>query len=129
MHEPAPAAVGSAAGPVHACRIDLLAAPRYNVLTISGVVDRATWQRIQPALRRLGSLMRPTVLRLDAVSEIDPVTLRGLVETAAERRPAQQPPILVRSVSPPVAAALAALGMPFVPDLDLTGQPPELLAG
>jgi anti-anti-sigma regulatory factor len=124
MYEPHPAVV-----PVPACRLDLLAAPRCNLLTISGVVDRTTWHRIQAVLRRLGSLMRPTVLRLDAVSKIDPATLRGIVEAAAERQQAQQPPILVGSVSPPVAAALAALGMPFVPDLDLTGQSPKLLAG
>ena len=109
--------------------MDLLAASRCNLLTISGVVNRTTWERIQPALRRLGGLMRPTVLRLDGVSQIDPAMLRGLAELAAERRRAQQPPILLRSVSPPVAAALAALGMPFVPDLDLSAQSEELLAG
>jgi anti-anti-sigma regulatory factor len=126
MSEPSPAVLGSTG---HPCRIDLLAAPRCNLLTISGVVNRATWQRIQAALRRLGSLMCPTVLRLDAVSEIDPAALRGLAEVAAERRQAHQPPILVRSVSPEVAAALAGLGMPFVPELDLSQRSEQLLTG
>ena len=111
----------------HPCRIDLLAAPRYNLLTISGVANRQTWHRIEAALRCLGELMRPTVLLLDGITEFDLVALHGLTESVAERRSAGQPPILLRSAAPELAAMLAAAGLPAVTDPD--ALPVDALAG
>jgi hypothetical protein len=92
------------------------------------VADRHTWRRIQAALRRLGELMRPTVLRLDAISELESVALDGLIELAEARWRAGQPPILLRSASPLVLDALTAAGWEFTPDLDLGARCTERYA-
>jgi len=93
------------------CRLDLIAAPHVNVLTVTGTVDRRTVHRLQAALRRLADLLRPTVLNLQPVTGIDETALRALLDAAAERHRDEQPPILLRSASEPVRAVLATAGV------------------